>query len=257
MGAGCGDRPALFGGVELRHDFDDDMAAGAAIERETRQAAHEAGAVHARAGRERKRSQEDVGNTESVGSCASDCLRAAPPHTDRQNDLSDCDRDLCGTGRGRVRGRGGGRCMPMLPVAGFAAFWHGTDRAGAAGRAGAHLRRRAQRNWTPQLLDILASHDVRATFFLLGSAPKRSRTGAAHCRGRTPDRQSLLGPSQFGAELREPIREELTRTQDTLEQITGAPVKFFRPPFGARRPAVFRIAREMGLNVGAVERHDL
>ena len=25
------------------------------------------------------------------------------------------------------------------------------------------------------------------------------------------------------------------------------PVKFFRPPFGARRPAVFRIAREMGL----------
>jgi peptidoglycan-N-acetylglucosamine deacetylase len=24
-------------------------------------------------------------------------------------------------------------------------------------------------------------------------------------------------------------------------------VKFFRPPFGARRPAVFRIAREMGL----------
>jgi peptidoglycan/xylan/chitin deacetylase (PgdA/CDA1 family) len=32
-----------------------------------------------------------------------------------------------------------------------------------------------------------------------------------------------------------------------LEQITGMPAKFFRPPFGARRPAVFRIAREMGL----------
>jgi peptidoglycan/xylan/chitin deacetylase (PgdA/CDA1 family) len=32
-----------------------------------------------------------------------------------------------------------------------------------------------------------------------------------------------------------------------LEQITGAPVKHFPPPFGARRPAVFRAARELGL----------
>jgi peptidoglycan/xylan/chitin deacetylase (PgdA/CDA1 family) len=47
----------------------------------------------------------------------------------------------------------------------------------------------------------------------------------------------------------EVIREQLTRTQDMLEQITGAAVKFFRPPYGARRPAVFQIARELGLNV--------
>ena len=45
------------------------------------------------------------------------------------------------------------------------------------------------------------------------------------------------------------IREELRRTQDVLEQITGKAVKFFRPPYGARRPAVFRIAREMGLKL--------
>ena len=43
------------------------------------------------------------------------------------------------------------------------------------------------------------------------------------------------------------IREELKRTQETLQQTTGAPVRFFRPPFGARRPAVFRIARELRL----------
>ena len=29
--------------------------------------------------------------------------------------------------------------------------------------------------------------------------------------------------------------------------MTGAPVRFFRPPFGSRRPAVLRIARELGL----------
>jgi peptidoglycan/xylan/chitin deacetylase (PgdA/CDA1 family) len=39
----------------------------------------------------------------------------------------------------------------------------------------------------------------------------------------------------------------LDRTKQTVEEITGAPVKFFRPPFGARRPAVLRIARELGM----------
>ena len=32
-----------------------------------------------------------------------------------------------------------------------------------------------------------------------------------------------------------------------LEEITGAAVKFFRPPSGARRPYVLRAARELGL----------
>jgi len=41
----------------------------------------------------------------------------------------------------------------------------------------------------------------------------------------------------------------MTRTQDMLEQITGTAIKFFRPPYGARRPALFQIAREIGLNV--------
>jgi peptidoglycan/xylan/chitin deacetylase (PgdA/CDA1 family) len=43
------------------------------------------------------------------------------------------------------------------------------------------------------------------------------------------------------------VREELKRTNETLQQIIGSPVRYFRPPFGARRPAVFRIARELGL----------
>jgi len=43
------------------------------------------------------------------------------------------------------------------------------------------------------------------------------------------------------------VREELKRTQETLEQIIGAQVLYFRPPYGARRPVVFRVARELGL----------
>jgi peptidoglycan/xylan/chitin deacetylase (PgdA/CDA1 family) len=43
------------------------------------------------------------------------------------------------------------------------------------------------------------------------------------------------------------VKEELTRTNATLEQITGSPVRWFRPPFGGRRPVVLKIARSLGM----------
>jgi peptidoglycan/xylan/chitin deacetylase (PgdA/CDA1 family) len=43
------------------------------------------------------------------------------------------------------------------------------------------------------------------------------------------------------------IREELTRCNAAIEDTLGAPVRYFRAPHGARRPAVFRIAHELGL----------
>lgn len=102
--------------------------------------------------------------------------------------------------------------------------------------------------WTPKLLDILATHNVRATFFLLGGFAqaqpdlvRRIATG-----GHLIGNHSWSHPDLSRAPTHR-IREELTRTSDILQQITGAPVPYFRPPYGARRPAVFRIARELGL----------
>jgi len=104
--------------------------------------------------------------------------------------------------------------------------------------------------WTPRLLDILRSHELHATFFIVGERAKaepglvRRAAAAGHLIGNHSwDHPNLARSSS------DVIREELKRTQDTLEQITGKAVKFFRPPYGARRPAVFRIAREMGLKL--------
>jgi peptidoglycan-N-acetylglucosamine deacetylase len=102
--------------------------------------------------------------------------------------------------------------------------------------------------WTPRLLEVLASHNVRATFFLLGSRAQaepelvRRIAAAGHLVGNhswSHPNLALTGRSR--------IREELTRTRSTLEEITGAPVRFFRPPFGARRPVAFRVAHELGM----------
>jgi peptidoglycan/xylan/chitin deacetylase (PgdA/CDA1 family) len=102
--------------------------------------------------------------------------------------------------------------------------------------------------WTPRLLETLASHDVRATFFLLGSRAQaelalvRQIAAGGHLIGN----HSWSHPNLAFAPASR-IEEELSRTSQTLEEITGAPVRFFRPPFGARRPEVLRAARRLGM----------
>jgi peptidoglycan-N-acetylglucosamine deacetylase len=102
--------------------------------------------------------------------------------------------------------------------------------------------------WTPRLLDILAQHNVRATFFMVGKFVKAERELAR----RVADAGHLIGNHTWshpdlsrtrGAD----VLNELTRTSDILAGIAGKPVVYFRPPFGARRPYVLKLARQLGL----------
>ncbi|MFC5862457.1 polysaccharide deacetylase family protein [Acidicapsa dinghuensis] len=101
---------------------------------------------------------------------------------------------------------------------------------------------------TPQLLDLLEKNKIKATFFLIGSYATQQKELARriHAAGHAIGDHTWTHPnlSRTGAAK---TREELSRTKDAIEQLLGAPVTLFRPPFGARQPATFRIARELGL----------
>lgn len=144
-----------------------------------------------------------------------------------------------------------------LAVGGFAyaSLWPGSRLFGRALTAPARPGELAltfddgpNAEWTPRLLEILAEWNVRGTFFLLGHrvAAQRELVRRIAAAGHTIGNHSWshCNLSRAGAAR---IRKELRQTSEELQQLTGAPVRFFRPPFGARRPAVFRIAREMGL----------
>jgi peptidoglycan/xylan/chitin deacetylase (PgdA/CDA1 family) len=101
---------------------------------------------------------------------------------------------------------------------------------------------------TERLLEVLARHEVHATFFLIGgfarqrSALVRSIAAAGHVVGNHTMTHPWLSWQSSAR-----IREELAGCNAVLEDTLGAPVHFFRAPHGARRPAVLQTARELGL----------
>ena len=101
---------------------------------------------------------------------------------------------------------------------------------------------------THRLLEVLAKHRVRATFFMIGRFVKqrpeiaRAVAAAGHLIGNHTMTHPLLM-------IRRPkvVRQELRDCNDALEDALGVPVRWFRPPHGGRRPDVLRAARELGL----------
>ncbi|HEX4312278.1 MAG TPA: polysaccharide deacetylase family protein [Acidobacteriaceae bacterium] len=102
--------------------------------------------------------------------------------------------------------------------------------------------------WTQKLLDLLARHDVRASFFLIGKYVRqrpdlvRELRDAGHLIGN----HTVTHP-WLAIESPRRVREELTGCNAALEDVLGTPVQFFRPPHGSRRPDVLRTARDLGL----------
>ena len=102
--------------------------------------------------------------------------------------------------------------------------------------------------YTSQLLDVLAKHGTKATFFLIGKYVKqrpdivRRVVEAGHSVGNhTWNHPNLIFCS--AAETRRQISE----TQKAIEDACGVRPTLFRPPFGGRRPGTFSVARELGL----------
>lgn len=101
---------------------------------------------------------------------------------------------------------------------------------------------------TFELLEVLAKHGVRATFFMIGQfvqkRPQIARAVAA--AGHVIGNHTMTHPLLLTRSPRI-VRQQLLDCNSALEDALGAPVGWFRPPHGSRRPDILRSARELGL----------
>ncbi|MGE0405291.1 MAG: polysaccharide deacetylase family protein [Candidatus Korobacteraceae bacterium] len=92
---------------------------------------------------------------------------------------------------------------------------------------------------TLRLLEVLARHEVRATFFMIGRAVEhhpeiaRAVASAGHSIGNHTFTHSLL--TLLPATR---ICAEIEGCDRVLREIIGRPSVLFRPPYGGRRPGV-------------------
>src|SRR6185437_2355268 len=102
--------------------------------------------------------------------------------------------------------------------------------------------------YTGQLMDVLARHQVRATFFVIGRHIRQKphiarmlhRSGhLIGCHTMTHPSLMYMTPGRIYAEIAEATA--------VIDDAIGSRVRFFRPPFGARNPGVFRAAAELRL----------
>lgn len=99
---------------------------------------------------------------------------------------------------------------------------------------------------TPKLLDLLDRFKARATFFVIGKhareCPDLLKETAA--RGHVIGNHTDAHPNLFWLKP-DQITVELRCCNFSIVAATGAPPRWFRPPFGFRNPWVIPMAREL------------
>jgi peptidoglycan/xylan/chitin deacetylase (PgdA/CDA1 family) len=101
---------------------------------------------------------------------------------------------------------------------------------------------------TLSLLEVLAKHNVRATFFLIGRYVKQRQEIARAIvqAGHVVGNHTFSHPSLILTSARR-TRTELEQCRQALNEAVGEHSSLFRPPFGSRRPGTLQLARSLGL----------
>nr|BFE32338.1 polysaccharide deacetylase family protein [Actinomadura rugatobispora] len=103
--------------------------------------------------------------------------------------------------------------------------------------------------WTPKVLDLLAEHQVRATFFIIGAQvkeyPKLTQRIAA--AGHQICNHTMTHPLSFDDLSTKTLRKEIGEAHDRIAQISGVVPLFFRAPGGAWSPQVMEVVGEHGM----------
>ncbi|WP_144113331.1 polysaccharide deacetylase family protein [Paraburkholderia sp. BCC1886] len=106
---------------------------------------------------------------------------------------------------------------------------------------------------TPQVLDLLDTFDVRATFFCIGEKAQRYPDLARDivARGHALENHSQVHVHTFSVSLPGRLTREIDAAQHTVERLSGTRPMFFRAPAGLRNLFLEPVLRKLDLRLAA------
>lgn len=101
---------------------------------------------------------------------------------------------------------------------------------------------------TLRLLDVLARHNVKATFFLIGKYVRQRPdiVRAVHDAGHDIGNHTYNHPNLIFASSQR-VRQELEDCSKAINDAIGSFQPLFRPPFGGRLPGALKTVRKLEL----------
>ncbi len=104
--------------------------------------------------------------------------------------------------------------------------------------------------FTDQILDILRDRQVPATFFVCGINVERfpQIVCRIHAEGHTLGNHTYSHPFLY-FRSRTKMADEIDRTQEAIQKITGHRPTLFRAPYGGRWFGLYPVLRERGMQV--------
>ena len=106
---------------------------------------------------------------------------------------------------------------------------------------------------TPKLIELLDSHNVKATFFCIGKNVRAHPNIVVDIidKGHLVGNHSYRHSKFFDLLSSKNMQKEMVETNQILESITGKSPKLFRPPFGITNPMLRKaISRTNMVSVG-------
>jgi len=107
------------------------------------------------------------------------------------------------------------------------------------------------REYTPQVLSILAQHKVPATFFVIGKNIQgnegilKRMDAEGHCIGN----HSYSHSAYLDFKSLQGLKHELNMTAESVFNVIGKNMKLFRPPFGVTTPNLVKASKALNYNL--------
>lgn len=105
---------------------------------------------------------------------------------------------------------------------------------------------------TPEILDILAKENIKATFFVIGHQTEANRALLLriHNEGHTIGNHSFSHTKKLTTASTKLLKEDLLKCSKSIQDIINQKPLFFRPPFGVTNPRYNRAI--MALNLKSI-----